>query len=74
MALVIPLAKYVFNKFLGMVAGKASRKENNSSTKFAVGQRVACQTGLWIVINIGKTFPLTTSIESSRVLTFYFDI
>ena len=63
MALVIPLAKYVFNKFLGMVAGKASRKENNSSTKFAVGLRVACQTGLWIVINIGKTFSLMTTLS-----------
>ena len=63
MALIIPFAKYVFNKFLGLVAGKASRKENNSSTKFAVGLRVACQTGLWIVINVGKEFSLMTTLS-----------
>ena len=63
MALVIPFAKYVFNKFLGLIARKASRKENNSSTKFAVGLRVACQTGLWIAINIGKNFSLMTTLS-----------
>ena len=56
MAFVIPFAKYVFSKFLNLVAEKASQDRNKSSTKFAVGLRIACHFGLYIVTNVGQHF------------------
>ena len=62
MAIAIPFAKYVFSKFLSLVAGKASLEGNNSSVKFAVGLRVACQTGLYVVASVGESFSLMTTL------------
>ena len=61
MAFVIPFARYVFSKLLNLVAGKASREINKSSTKFAVGLRIACHFGLCIVINVGQDFSIITT-------------
>ena len=61
MAFVIPFAKYVFSKFLNLVAKKASRERNRSSTEFAVGLRIACHFGLYIVTNVGEHFSVMTT-------------
>ena len=63
MAVVIAFAKYVFSKFLNLVAGKASRERNKFSTKFAVGLRIACHFGLFIAITVGRYFSIITTFS-----------